>query len=266
MDVVINANCETMPLKAKPLITQHNYLVNTLTALGCDPDYPPVADMLKHHHQLPGNWLIASPIHWQATHNDAIITATGDSLSIDDKLARIWFAEISQFLSQDGFELVYYNATIWMVKAGNKAPLHSQSVYRMLHQSLMPALSVMDPSMYWQRLLTELQMFMGSHPLNHGKAVPVNGLWFWGGGTLVNQSKRVIMTDDEVMQSAYPHCLSLDLSKAPPKQSLIIIQQAEPQLLSQLAQLTAKMPTHWYWNNLAYRLKAKRWWSRLYAN
>lgn len=266
MDIIINDGCDNRPSNSQSLETEGDFLLNVLTALGYDPLYPPLGDLLRLYKQLEGKWIIASPVHWEATHNDAMITAVKDSLHLSDSVSRIWFAEISQFLSQDQFDLVYYDANTWLINIDKKPPIKSISLGRILNQSLMPALAGMDESMYWQRLMTELQMFMGQHPLNsvNTLAMPVNGLWFWGGGTIAPTVDRPIMTDDAVISGVYKHCLPLDLTLKPEKNSLLAIHNFEPSMKDALDQLTKQQAIKWHWNNTAYQTPIKRWWRRFW--
>lgn len=178
MDVVINDVREVVPAKSKPLISQRDYYLNLLTCLGYPPQNPPLGHFLSLYHQLEGRWLIASPIHWQATHNDALILATGKELELTSTQARLWFDALAQFFKEENINMIYHDDCMWLISIDNKPEIFSQSVYSMLHQSLMPAFAKMDKTFFWQRLITEIQMYMGSHPLNAQRQEKpiVNGL------------------------------------------------------------------------------------------
>lgn len=282
MDVVINANKDNPPAGTAPLTTHSDFWLNALTQLGQDPVHTPLADLFRIHHKLDdGEWLIISPIHWQVTHNDAMITAYGDELNLDDAVARIWFAEISQFLAQDGFKLIYHSPYYWLLNAANKAPLTSPNLPLLKHQSLMPILAELDNTMYWQRLFTELQMFLASHPLNaaRDRIIPINGVWFWGGGKLLataEQALRPIVTDDPIMQHAFTQCLPVNFENLTlnddtlfaicyPEVELLRCDTNCQRTLEQLEKITQKRKVNWYWNNMAYQVKRKPWykWSKL---
>ena len=48
---------------------------------------------------------------------------------------------------------------------------------------------------HWRRLSNEVQMLLHDHPVNlrrqQAGQVPVNALWFWGGGALPVRNRRV---------------------------------------------------------------------------
>ncbi|KTC96624.1 hypothetical protein [Legionella erythra] len=266
MDVIINSACDDIPARSIPLVTQGHYLTNTLAALGYDPVNPPLADLLRRYHKLEGDWLIATPIHWQATHNDAMIIAAGDELALNEPLAKIWFAEVSQLLKEDGFELVYHSPDLWLVNTGGKGAGQFPAIHSMLHQSMMPVLQNMGESMFWQKLMTELQMFMSTHPLNSAKnrSMPVNGLWFWGGGELHTDHHRPLLSNDDLLLTVFPACRVLHEATFP-ADSVIVIGDGHPDAVTKLLKITAKTKrTQWYWNNAAYQCKRLPWWSRLW--
>lgn len=275
MDVVINAQQDPAFSVATSLPFHGDFYLNVLAQLGQDPVYPPVADFLRLHHQLAaGDWLIVSPIQWQVTHNDAMIVAYGETLSLTEALSRIWFAEISQFLVHDGFELIYHSPYFWLINATGKPALQSPSLPAMVHQSLMPILAKLDGTMYWQRLFTEIQMFLSSHPLNtdRNRVTPINGLWFWGGGQLlldVPEVMRPILTDDPVINHVIAGALPINLiDPIMDKNTLVAIYDSlslgGQTLEKKLVAITQKQTVNWYWNNLAYQTKRVPWYKKLW--
>ena len=76
MDVVINSECNAIPEERKPLVTRKEmHCLIFCFVLVMMPTDPPLADLLRRYHNLDGDWLVLSPVHWQATHNDAMIVA-----------------------------------------------------------------------------------------------------------------------------------------------------------------------------------------------
>lgn len=266
MDIVINdaTNKNTLSLD--------HYYLNALLCLGGDSQYPPLADLLCAYHRLEGTWLIASPIHWQATHNDALISAGGEELLLSEEEARLWFAAVAEFLQPEGFTAVYHHTTLWLFRLNQQPDLISPSLQAVMHQSMMPILITLDPSLFWQRLLTEVQMVMSQHELNQYRAntakPAINGLWFWGMGKFQPKNKGRIFSDDPVfLENPYFSSSAVNLSNhflsASPsfhKKDIVLINSLQSFDLKQLEQSTKKLHTHWYWNNLNYVKRAKRWW------
>ena len=192
MDIVINADIDEVPEGHFPILNQGNFYHNILTCLGYSYEKPPVADLLRRYHGLEGQWLIASPIHWQATHNDAMIVASGSELQLSDQVSRLWFAAFKEFVTADHFNVHYHDAHTWLIQCDGKPLLDSKPVHTLHHKSLMPELRKLDETLYWQRLITEGQMFFSEHPLNKDRlaSYSINGLWFWGGGNYRSECKN----------------------------------------------------------------------------
>lgn len=264
MDIVVNAEKEGLLSTQDPLT---HYFYNILLCLGYEPAYLPLANLIKLYHQLSGHWLVASPIHWEATHNDAMLTAAGNALQLSEEESRLWFAEVATFLSADGFTPVYHDAQTWLFKVDDKPPISSQAVETVLHQSLMPLFTSLDRRFFWQRLITELQMYLSAHPLNAKRqGLSINGLWFWGGGEFECQG-RLIATDDAVLlgyarasdQAISPLGEALTLSK----DHLVIINDPKQIECLGFKEKTKKKTVNWHWNNGSYSEQVRPWWSRI---
>jgi hypothetical protein len=270
MDVIINASSDSLPnpprrCLSKTVVTQRDFLLNTLVQLGQNKTHTPLADFLRTSYRLPaGKWLIVSPIHWQATHNDALITAHSDALSLDEATARRWFDQVAQFLAQDDLTLVYHSPTIWLLNTEGKPALSSPNLAAIHHQSLMPILREWDSTLYWQRLFTELQMFCASHPLNNvlNQPVRMNGVWFWGGGQLVvdaEKYKRPVVSDCPLIQSVLA-CHGFDKEVTPVSDDILYTMGSPTvDLLEKLIHATRKKTGYWYWNDVAYLVKRTPW-------
>ncbi len=265
MDIVVNADKKELPTESIKTGRQANYYQNILECLGYAPEHLPLANLLKLYHQLAGRWIIASPVHWEATHNDAMLIAAGNELKLSDEESRLWFTEVADFLKADGFTPVYHDAGTWLFNTDSKPEINSQSLPTLLHQSLMPVFSSLDNSFYWQRLITEMQMYLSAHPLNLKRPnLPVNGLWFWGEGICDLQSKAII-SDDPVLLSNGSAIESLASTTSFNKDQLIIINDPKQIELCRLAEKIKQYKVNWYWNNCSYSCQPTSWWSRLWG-
>ena len=193
MDIIINSTTsrvgETVP---------KNYYHNILNCLGYPPNHPPVADLLRRYHKLEGQWLVASPIYWQATHNDAMIMACDDALDLLDDESRRWFVALSKFLVHDKVKLHYHDAYTWLIQFKESPPINTIPVHMLLQQSMMQQLQTLDSTLFWSRFITENQMFFSEHALNKARAgrYPINGVWIWGGGDLKARVTRTMVCGD----------------------------------------------------------------------
>jgi len=255
MDLVINATLEEMPATAIALPQYGSYWLNVLACINEEKGSFPLGELFKQLNGFSGRWVVMSPIHWEATHNDAFIIATGEDLPFTDEESRALFTAISEFLAEE--TLYYHDAHHWLMKVDGKPALNSHPPSQLLHHSLMPELKRMDKTLYWQRLFTEIQMYLAGHA--QYPQLMINGFWFYGDGELTLAAKKSIFTDDPQLLNLFAHQmqpLTKDLQIS--EQTVWISQQFLP-----LESCLQKHNTHWLWNNKAYTMPAKSWWKRL---
>lgn len=262
MYVVINSDCSSVPEGVKPLSSEGSALLNLLLCLGYDPTDPPLADLLRKYHNLDGDWLILSPIYWQATHNDALILATGKDLQGQEAEAKLWFSVFSDYFSVDEMTLYYHDAQTWLLCENKKHPLRSKPVHQLLSKSLMPELTQLDNSLFWQKFLTESQMLFASKPNKSA----MNGLWPWGSAQLASQKTIAICADESFLPMA--NICSSNVSLYSPSVNL---KEQQILLLTEFSTLSEphqeelkKILAHWYWNNTAFTSGNSNWFTRLW--
>ncbi len=203
-----------------PIPTPSNDYHHVLTSLGYPADAPPVADWLRRYHGLDGTWYVVSPIHWQATHNDAMIVACDQALDWSDEESRAFFAIWAECLQSEAIQLHYHDAYTWLIQPSEPKPIHALAVHALLQQPMMAHLKALDATLFWQRLLTENQMLFSAHALNHARKdrYPVNGVWIWGAGHLSTPVSRPIVCGDEA-SCALASVLSTQIQRYAPQQA-----------------------------------------------
>lgn len=269
MDVVINSEIKTLPPDVEEIKGQRHFYLNFLYSLGFSEQQLPLAQLLSQLHHLTGEWLVLSPVHWQATHNDAMIIACDDELGLTAQESRQWFNELATFLKYDGFEMVYHDTNCWLLSKNAKPDPKVKTVYQMLHRSMMPELSVMDDSFFWQQFITETQMFFSSNPMNQKRMdehkLTINGVWVWGGGAL-NPSQKTVYTSENLASLARlcSENVSIYTAESRLKQIDCLLvnnhQDIDPHHLTAMKRHLIR----WYWNNYSYCNAVKPWWQRLW--
>jgi hypothetical protein len=260
--LILNAECPSIPEHAISLVSEGSASLNLLSALGYDTENPPLADLLRRLHGLEGDWLVVSPIHWQATHNDALIIATGKELQLSESESKSWFTVFADYFREEGMTLHYHDAETWLLHDAKQRPLKAKPVHRLLSRSLMPELAQLDPTLFWQKFITESQMLIAS------KTTPsdINGLWPWGNAKLTEPQKISICADEQFLslaqQCSIKACLYDSSIKIKEQQILLINDFA--MLSEPHQQELKKLNAHWYWNNVAYTSGNHNWFTRLW--
>jgi hypothetical protein len=262
MDLIINSNCLLKTETQLPVATQGSWLLNLLAYAGYDPENPPMAALLSQYHELHGNWVVVSPIYWEAFHNNAMITAMGEQLAASEDELSTYFHQYAEFLRAEGMALYYHDPYTWLISAPNKACLQAKPVQQMIDRPLINELSQIDATLFWQKLLTESQMFFASQPVQS----KVNGVWFWGAGTLGDKKSISICTTEDYCSIS--QCCSTSVSLY---NEQCILQEFDLLLIKELSVLSPahqqqlkKIPATWRWNDNGYTYCPSNWLSRLW--
>lgn len=252
MQLVINAATEVFPESAQEVSALNNYHLNILSALYPGEKNLPLADLLCHYHGLKGEWIVVSPLHWHATHNDVIVDGIYDSLMLDELKAQALFSRLQEWMQIEGMPMVYHDCYHWLLQIDNKPPIKSVALPYLLQLPLTPILRAMDSSQYWQRLFTELQMWMHQNMPDS----MVNGVWFYGEGKLDWRQSPIFSDDPDLLQH-FPNQVNTLQSQTIAAENALWILQTNPPDLNKRCQPVA---TTWFWNNKTYQLPAKPWW------
>lgn len=167
MNVIINTESDCDSKEGKLLKSQGLAVLNLLACGGYDLVNPPIGNLLKSSHSLEGDWVVLTPMHWQASHNDAVIVALDKDLRVTDEEVKYWFDLYSAYLAEEGASLYFYDKYTWLLRVDDKPPLNAKPIYQVLNKSLMPELSQLDETMYWQKFLLKVKCFSLPMLRNH---------------------------------------------------------------------------------------------------
>lgn len=262
MNIIIDAACDAIPNEARELPSQGDPLLTMLSCLHYNSDNPPLAELLAQYYQLEGDWLILSPSHWQASHNNVIIAAFGADLELEEAELKEQFHRFSEHLMAIGMALYYHNSSTWLISTNHKSLLKAKPISQMVNRPLILELAQIDETMHWQKFLTESQMFFAS---NHDNS-PINGVWLWGGGALEDKKTVRIGTNQQFLSLAQLCSSQVSLYEA--NHSL---KEYDLLLLSDISELNKvhqeqlqKRVTRWYWNNAAYECSPVSWYTKIW--
>ncbi|MCC7412149.1 MAG: hypothetical protein IT495_11045 [Gammaproteobacteria bacterium] len=160
-------------------------------ALGCALDAVPVA-ALTHHVDFAadhdGAWLRADPVHLHAD-IDRMVLLDAQMLALDFGEARALVATLNAHLAAERLRIeVGASPLRWYVRLPAVARMRTQAPLELAGRHAGSGLPAGADAGPWLRRGNELQMLLHGHEVNVRRAargaLPVNAVWFWGGGAL----------------------------------------------------------------------------------
>lgn len=264
VNIVIDATLENALTSAQVLQGKSNFYHNALASLGfANNSQAPIADWLRMCHGLSEQYVVATPIHWQASHNNAMIVACGSQLGLGEDKSHELFERFASFAAEANLRTYYHDANTWLLQCDNKPPLTSPSPYLMVHHPITLHLRAMDDSLYWQRWITELQMLFSSPAAEE----VMNGVWLWGSGKVQEYSAKkppILVNSERLFDLAKilsAHVAYYSVEKLTSR-TVVWVESLSSVELESMRTATSAYAVNWYWNNQAYHTQAKRWFSR----
>lgn len=156
------------------------------------PDHWPLAALTRRidaHDADTGCWLRADPAHVRAGINGATLLASGGMLDLTAAEADELQRPLRPLFGDTGFTLDAPTPAHWYLRLPREAKLPAfAEPSEALGADVFEHLPDGEPGRRWRALLNEAQVVLHNHPLNARRAadgkLPVNSLWFWGGGVL----------------------------------------------------------------------------------
>jgi hypothetical protein len=134
-----------------------------------------------------GWWLRADPVHLRPE-RDRLILADSHALDLTQDEAHRLVAEILEVYSADGWTLKAPRASRWYLKPARAPKMVTTPLPDAVGRDIHPYLPQGKDGKAWHTVLNEVQILLHTAKVNdererRGK-LPVNSLWFWGGGRL----------------------------------------------------------------------------------
>lgn len=261
MNIIINSCLDNKPEGSININNFSDYYLNILGCLDYDNNKPPAADLLRRMHKLDGDWLIVSPINWQATHNDAILVSAGYDFALSEEQGEKLFTKLLEFLQGENIDVFYHNEYTWLIRPNNAPNINARPVYSLLHQSIMPDLESLDKSLFWARFITESQMFFNGNSIHPA----INGLWVWGAGRLNARSNAHLLACDadayQLAQVLTSNVTNVSQINKFVKDGIYLCSSID--CLQNLDDKVVQRLKYWYWNNISYKVSPKNWFTKL---
>lgn len=152
-------------------------------------------------------WLRADPAYIRPDINGARLLGTGATLSITTQDVDAFLPALRPLFGDAGFLLDAPQPTRWYLRLPREAQLPDfPTPDQALGEDVFDHLPAGPHARRWRSLLNEAQVMLHNHPHNEQRAraglVPVNSLWFWGGGVLPDSAASdcpSVFSDDRVL-------------------------------------------------------------------
>ncbi len=153
-------------------------------------------------------WLSADPAYIRPDINGARLLATGSPLSMSTQDVEAFLPALRPLFGDAGFLLDAPHPTRWYLRLPREAQLPEfPAPDQALGEDVFDHMPDGPHARRWRTLLSEAQVMLHNHPRNEERAqvglVPVNSLWFWGGGMLPDSATSDflnVFSDDPVLQ------------------------------------------------------------------
>ncbi len=160
-------------------------------------DWPVAPLALLADGGTPGDsyWLRADPVHLKLQRNDLLL-AEASLLAITRDEADALVQSLNAHFAADGFSLHAPRPDRWYARLASAPDITTTPLALAAGQSVDANLPRGADAPAWHARLNEVQMLLHDHPVNEAReahgAMPVNSVWFWGGGELPTKA-----ADDE---------------------------------------------------------------------
>ena len=152
-------------------------------------------------------WLRADPAYIRPDINGARLLATGAALSMTQQDTEAFLPALRPLFGDTGFLLDAPHPTRWYLRLPHEVQLPDfPAPEQALGEDVFDHTPDGPLARRWRSLLSEAQVVLHNHPRNAARAeaglVPVNSLWFWGGGILpdsVASDFLSVFSDDPVL-------------------------------------------------------------------
>ena len=154
---------------------------------------PPVAAVTRTYDGGTANtgwWLRADPVSLRPV-GDRLLMLGNHALSIHADEAAAIGAELGDVFSARGYEFSTPHPKRWYLRLAQDPCVTLTALNDVVGHDIMyhlPQSEDTHEAARWRSLLNEVQMQLHNSPINLARAargeMPINSMWFWGGGTL----------------------------------------------------------------------------------
>lgn len=178
---------------ASTLSTAQDYATSLFCLFACDvpqgADIPTAAlSYLADQGEPPPSWCLRADPVYLVPQGDQLILHDATVLDLSQEEADQLVRHLLELFADDGWVLQAAHRQRWYLSLAKAPSLGTTPLERVVGHNIYPFLPTGEDGQQWHRILTEVQAHLHQAPVNiereaNGR-LPVNSLWFWGGGEL----------------------------------------------------------------------------------
>lgn len=150
----------------------------------------PVAAVTRHADVgdgRPGWYLRADPVHLKADMSDLVLF-DGQHFALDVDEARALAATVAGQFEHENWRFEVPHPLRWYLRLEQPQRITTAPLSLAALKPVTPHLPAGEEAARWRTRMNEIQMILHASAINRAREargeLPVNSLWFWGGGTL----------------------------------------------------------------------------------
>lgn len=134
-----------------------------------------------------GWWIRADPVHL-SPQRDQLVLSDSYVLDLTQEEANQLAAEIGEVYAQDGWMVKAPRPSRWYIKPSRTPKVTTTPLADVVGRDIHPYLPRGAEAKAWHTILNEIQIVLHTSKVNEEREragkLPVNSLWFWGGGRM----------------------------------------------------------------------------------
>lgn len=178
---------ETRPIQA------NNYYQWLCQSFGVEGlPIAPITLQADGHEAGKSYWLRADPVHLRIQ-RDEMFLFDAYAAPLNQTEADAFCVTLNQHFQNDGLQFIASSPDRWYVKLEDEPALTTATLDQVCGNNIDALMPSGTESALWRQRMNEAQMLLFEHPVNIAREtrreLPINSVWFWGGGFMPLNSR-----------------------------------------------------------------------------
>lgn len=156
--------------------------------------YAALAVLAGNRWETGRHYAFADPVHL-AVDRDRLVMADGMAFNVTEVESEALMQTLNGLFSDDGLHFVALDPRHWIIERDRAIDVAAVPIHEARGKAVDSLLPSGADQQNWRATQSEIQMLLHDHPVNEAREnrgeLPINSVWFWGGGVLPPLSKSV---------------------------------------------------------------------------